>query len=144
MVRPPRQREGSGSVVTLEASVVPTNFPVVVVLLLAAGCGTSSKSSTPTTTTSSTPPATSAAGALKIAGFAYDPKPLTVAPGAKIPVTNSDSAAHTVTSDVKGLFSSGNVDNGQTVTFTAPDKAGTYTFTCAYHPRMHGTLVVKG
>jgi plastocyanin len=82
--------------------------------------------------------------ALTIAGFAYAPAPLTVAPGASVPVTNTDSALHTVTSDVTGLFVADDVAHGTTVTFTAPAKPGRYTFHCEYHPSMHGTLVVTG
>jgi plastocyanin len=29
------------------------------------------------------------------------------------------------------------------VTFTAPNKPGTYPFHCTYHSNMHGVLVVK-
>jgi plastocyanin len=67
-----------------------------------------------------------------------------VTPGQKVPVTNADSAEHTATSDVAGLFAADDIKNGKTVTFTAPTKAGTYTFHCTYHASMHGTLVVKG
>ena len=116
-----------------------TRVPVVAVMLMAAGCssGSSTQSSAPTTTSGGT-------GALTIASFAYDPSPLTVGPGQKIPVTNTDSAEHTVTSDMAGLFLADDVKNGKTVTFTTPTKAGTYTFHCQYHPNMHGTLIVTG
>ena len=79
---------------------------------------------------------------MKIAGFAYDPTPLTVAPGAVIPVTNQVGPEHTVTSDVAGLFRSDDIAHGKTVTFTAPLKPGKYTFHCQYHASMHGTLIV--
>lgn len=91
----------------------------------------------------SAPAAAAAAGALKIAGFKYDPTPLTVAPGQAVPVTNADSAVHTATSDVAGLFIADDVQTGKTITFTAPTKPGTYTFHCRYHASMHGTLIVK-
>jgi plastocyanin len=108
----------------------------VAVVLLLAGCSGSSgtKSSTPS----------GAGGGLRIAGFAYQPTPMTVKAGQKVDVTNADSAEHTVTSDLAGLFLADEVKNGKTVTFTAPAKAGTYTFHCAYHSAMHGTLVVTG
>jgi plastocyanin len=117
-------------------------------MLLAAGCGSSSKtpSAAPTSaapTSSATTPATGGGGALKIASFAYDPTPLTVTPGEQVAVTNADSAEHTVTSDMAGLFAADEIKYGKSVTFTAPAKAGTYTFHCQYHSNMHGTLVVK-
>ncbi len=59
--------------------------------------------------------------------------------------TNTSDAAHTVTAD-NGAFDSGNIAQGASWTFTAA-KAGTFTYatyTCAYHPNMHGTIVVTG
>ncbi|MHA7277207.1 cupredoxin domain-containing protein [Arthrobacter sp. HLT1-21] len=66
-----------------------------------------------------------------------------VAPGAEVTVINNDSAAHTVTSDEEGMFDSVFGPN-ETVTFTAPDEPGDYSFICTYHPAMVGTLVVEG
>ena len=84
-----------------------------------------------------------AGAALKISGFRYTPTPLTVSPGQVVSATNSDSAEHTVSSDKDGLFVSDDIGRGKTVTFKAPTTPGTYTFHCAYHSTMHGTLVVK-
>ncbi len=114
---------------------------VPVLSLVLAGCGGSQDSDD-----GATPPTTgSVAGgtALKIAGFAYDPSPLTVAPGATINVTNSDGATHDVKSDDQDLFKSSDVEKGKTVSFTAPTKPGTYTYICTYHSNMKGELIVK-
>lgn len=112
--------------------------------LVLAGCGGGSDASTvtPPHSTSSTPAGT-AGIAMTIKGFAYDPNPLTVAPGASVDVTNRDSAEHTATSDKKGLFVADEIEEGKTVSFTAPTTPGTYTFFCKYHSNMHGTLIVK-
>jgi plastocyanin len=109
-----------------------------------AGCGGSSSSgSSSQAAASSNPPAAAAAAAtISIGGFAYSPKPLTVTPGEVVTVRNADSAEHTVTSDAKGLFDA-DAEQGHPITFKAPAKPGTYTFHCAYHASMHGTLVVK-
>jgi plastocyanin len=118
----------------------------------AAACGGSSSprasapsdAGGPSPASSAASAATAAGGtALAIAGYAYAPSPLTVAPGALISATNSDSAGHTVTSDTKGLFLGDDIGHGKTVTFKAPTTPGTYTFHCEYHPSMHGTLIVK-
>jgi len=117
-----------------------------VVALVLAGCGGSGSGygAAPTKTTPESAPASAAApGGLTIGGFAYDPTPLTAAPGAVITVANRDGSTHTVTSDAAGLFHSGDVSKGGPVTFTAPTKPGTYTFHCDYHASMHGTLVVR-
>lgn len=124
-----------------------------VVALLAvgtlAGCGSSGSSGS----SSSGSPGAAAAGpataaspaaavdALSIAGFSYSPTPLTVQPGQVVTVTNDDSVGHTVTSDLQGLFDA-DAEKGTPITFKAPAKPGKYTFHCAYHASMHGTLVV--
>lgn len=116
---------------------------LVAAVLALSGC---SGSSSPRAASPSSPATTSRDGssaALTIQSFAYSPTPLTVAPGAQVAVTNKDSAEHTATSDQKGLFKADDIKQGQTVSFTAPTKPGTYTFFCDYHPSMHGTLVVR-
>ena len=127
-------------------------FPVATGAALA-GCGSSSggaAAASPAAPASAAAPASPAAPAasaagttLKIANFAYDPTPLTVAPGSTIATTNADSAEHTVSSDKAGLFLGDDIAGGKTVTFTAPTTPGTYTFHCQYHASMHGTLIVK-
>ena len=125
---------------------------LVLALLALSGCSSSGDTGTVTppsataTTAAPTQSATTAAlgTAMNIQSFAYNPTPLTVAPGAKIEVRNLDGVLHTVTSDMKGLFLADDVKKGTPVTFTAPKTAGTYTFHCQYHASMHGTLIVKG
>jgi len=73
----------------------------------------------------------------------YSPPTLNVVIGVNSTVTwiNSDDVPHTVTA-TDGSFNSGNMNAGQSWshTFTAP---GTYSYYCAYHPWMKGTIVVK-
>jgi plastocyanin len=73
----------------------------------------------------------------------YSPATLTVVIGVNNTVTwvNNDNVPHTVTA-TDGSFNSGNLNAGQSWshTFTAP---GTYTYDCAYHPWMKGTIIVK-
>jgi plastocyanin len=66
----------------------------------------------------------------------------TVRPGATVTVTNRDGVSHTVTADANA-FNTGPLKAGASVTLRAPTKPGTYTFFCAIHPNMTGTLVVK-
>lgn len=67
-----------------------------------------------------------------------------MAPGATVTVHNEDSTTHTLTDKAdQKLFSTGDVGSGQTKTFTAPIKAGSYAYICLIHPFMAGTLVVK-
>ncbi|WP_199279205.1 cupredoxin domain-containing protein [Arthrobacter sp. CAN_A2] len=77
---------------------------------------------------------------ITIADFEYE-MPDSIAPGAEITVINDDDAPHTVTADGGGEFNV-NVPAGETVTFTAPDKAGEYKVICTFHPEMSGMLVI--
>ncbi|MCZ2402165.1 cupredoxin domain-containing protein [Paenarthrobacter sp. Z7-10] len=83
----------------------------------------------------------SAAGTIHIKDFAYQ-GPDSVAPGAMVTVMNMDSQAHTVTADEGSAFDV-TVKAGESMTFKAPDKAGTYAYHCTFHSNMHGMLVVK-
>ena len=94
--------------------------------------------------TANTAPAAAAASAdsVTIANFAFAPKSITVAPGQRVTWTNKDGATHTVTED-KGAWDSKNLPSGATFQHTF-DQAGTFTYHCAIHSSMVGTVVVKG
>lgn len=108
-----------------------------IVILILAGCG-AHRSSTPVPDPSSAPAGTT----IVIKNFSFHPASLTVAPGTTVTVHNEDSATHTLTA-VDKAFDTGNVRGGQTVTFTAPSKPGSYPYICSIHQFMHGTLTVK-
>ena len=106
-------------------------------LLLAAcssggGSGSSGSSSGAATVTKS----------ITISNFMYSPMTASVAPGSTVTVTNKDSVTHTLTA-TGGQFNTGDIGPGQTKTFTAPSKAGTYSYMCNIHQYMKGTIVVR-
>ncbi len=76
-----------------------------------------------------------------ISGFAYALPTMQVTAGTKVTWTNNDSVAHTVTSDDK-LFESPSLRQGDSFTYTF-DKAGSFSYHCAPHPRMVGKIVVR-
>ena len=122
---------------------------------LAASCGSSSSApgtvtppTAPTPTPSPTPTPTGPTAALTIqpnASFltttAFAPNPANVAVGTTVMWTNSDSTAHTTTSD-NGVWNSGLVNPGSQFSFTF-NTAGTFTYHCTIHPNMVGTIVVQ-
>lgn len=130
-------------------ALLPTRARIAVVVSVAcatalAGCsgggGGSSPSASPTLPTASR----SAGGALiTIKDFAFHPAALTVAPGTKVTVINKDSATHTVTATADKAFDTGQVKSGQTVTFEAPARPGSYPYICTIHPTMNGSLTVR-
>jgi plastocyanin len=76
---------------------------------------------------------------LEITGFEFGS--VSAKPSAVVAVVNRDAAAHTVTAD-NGAFNT-KANRGSPASFRAPAAAGTYSFFCAIHPEMNGTLVVR-
>lgn len=76
-----------------------------------------------------------------ITNFAFVPPTLSVASGATVTWTNGDDVQHTVTADDGDSFESNLLGKGQAFQLTAP-APGTYTYHCALHPFMKGTLTV--
>ena len=109
------------------------------IMALLVGCG-SSPSATSASGSASSGAGSAAASTITIANFAFGGE-LTVAPGATVTVVNNDSMPHNVVAD-DGSFKTANLKQGETATFTAPSKAGRYSFICSIHPRMKGALVV--
>ncbi|MFF4550741.1 cupredoxin domain-containing protein [Streptomyces sp. NPDC001435] len=127
---------------------VPLLLAAIAALSFSTACSNSgggSTSTTPSPASSAPAPASTNAGAPRITmkNFAFNPATLTVKAGEKITVVNEDSTAHTVTASEGGAFDTGSIAGGKSGTFTAPSKAGSYAFTCTFHPNMKGTLTVR-
>lgn len=80
-------------------------------------------------------------------GFTPDSVTLVIGTNNTVKWTNTDiGSQHTVTSVTvppgARLFDSGNLNTGASFTYTFT-LAGTYQYTCAYHPWMKGTIMVK-
>lgn len=73
--------------------------------------------------------------------WGYSPPSITIHVGDSLTWTNVGSLAHTVTAD-DGSFDSGSLSSGDTWTFTF-NTAGTYSYHCAPHPWMKGTVIVQ-
>jgi plastocyanin len=72
---------------------------------------------------------------------AFDPNPMTIARGTSVTWMNNDNTAHTTSSDA-GLWASAPLAPGASFSFTF-DSPGTYTYHCAIHPNMVGTVTVQ-
>ena len=83
---------------------------------------------------------TTAAATIQIESSGFTPNQVTINVDQIIRWSNLESTAHIVTSDT-GAFNSPSLSNGQTFThtFTTP---GVYTYHCALHPAMTGTITV--
>lgn len=107
-----------------------------------ASCG---RGSTPTTPRPSTPTQGSnvsiVQGSSGMTTTAFNPNPITIAHGGTVTWKNNDTITHTSRSDT-GAWNSGSIGPGGTfsMTFTS---AGTFTYHCALHPGMVGTVIVQ-
>jgi len=113
-------------------------------LLLAGAVAAQSASGSPAASMAMSPapsmaPAASAT-AVTISGFAFGPASISIPVGSTVTWTNQDGTAHTVTAD-DGSFDSGSLAQGATFSQTF-DTPGTYTYHCAIHSSMTGTVTV--
>jgi plastocyanin len=76
-----------------------------------------------------------------VQSWKFEPASVTVKVSEKITWLNTGAVAHTVTADDGKTFDSGNMAAQAEFSFT-PTRAGTYTYHCAYHPWMKGTITV--
>jgi plastocyanin len=106
--------------------------------LLLAACGSSSGSGS----SGSRSGAATVTKSVTISNFMFSPMAASVAPGSTVSVTNKDSVTHTL-SATGGQFNTGDIGPGQTKTFTAPTKAGTYSYICNIHQYMMGKIIVR-
>jgi plastocyanin len=85
-------------------------------------------------------PVVAADRTVAIQGFVFSPKVVSVNVGDTVTWRNDDGTVHTATDS--GRFDTGNIGPGaaKSVTFNA---AGTYSYICAVHPTMTGTVVVR-
>ena len=81
----------------------------------------------------------SAGNAVTVVDFGFNPDTIKVKVGTTVTWTNT-GVTHTVTAD-KGLFDSGMFKSGETFSFTFA-KGGTFTYHCAIHSSMRGTVTV--
>jgi plastocyanin len=109
----------------------------VMVIPLAAG---SCNSTASTTSTSPTGPQ-GENFEVTIQGEAFSPPSVNVPRGTTVHWVNHDSMTHTVTSDT-GLFDSKNMSEGSNFSHTFSEK-GTFTYHCAVHTFMKGTVIVE-
>ncbi|MEA3143682.1 MAG: hypothetical protein QOG31_1006 [Thermoplasmata archaeon] len=133
-------------------------LPAALLLALAlAGCtgATPGSTSTPTqpldqgmapaTGTSNGAAPTGGVGVEKtvsISNFKFTPATLSISVGDRVTWTNNDTPDHTATGSGDNAFDSGTIHTG--AHFTQPfEKAGTYSYHCAIHASMTGTVIVQ-
>jgi plastocyanin len=112
---------------------------LVIAVLLLAGCGGGSGS---TSGGSSEASGGGRAKAVTISEFTFEPAQLTVPVGTTVTFTNRDPTPHTATSKTSGAFETGAIKQGESAQITLSEP-GTYSYYCAFHPFMKGTITVE-
>jgi amicyanin len=86
--------------------------------------------------------AQTAAVAVSIDNFTFNPQKLTVKAGTTVTWTNKDDIPHGIAATGNAFARSNalDTDNTYSFTFTTP---GTYQYFCYIHPHMTGTIVVE-
>lgn len=74
--------------------------------------------------------------------FAFEPDPVEIKACDSIVWSNSHSQPHTSTGNGEQTWSTGNIDSGESGEPVAFDDSGTFTYICALHPFMQGTVEV--
>ena len=78
-----------------------------------------------------------------IENMKFSPNALRVRIGDRIEFKNRDLVPHTATAKPAGVFDSGVVKPGESWVFAAKE-AGTFDYTCTFHPMMKGRFTVDG
>ena len=100
---------------------------------------------TGTTTTTRKPPkpgTTRDVLRVTIEDIKFVPHDVVVRVGQKVRWVNDDKIAHNVTAKKGASFASGNLDDGDTYSYT-PKKPGTIDYVCTIHPGQDGKLIVR-
>ncbi|MBZ5856388.1 plastocyanin/azurin family copper-binding protein [Flavihumibacter profundi] len=121
------------------------NYPGLATLILTSlVLGLSCSKSSGTNGYNNTPTGGGATGAtITISGMTFTPASKTVAKGTVVKWTNSDTYAHTATSNDGMTFDSGNIAGGSSYSYTA-NTVGTFDYHCTIHgTAMAGTLTVS-
>lgn len=111
--------------------VTPASSPIIT---------PSSPSSVPSPQTTSIPTAIQATVSVVIKNFAFNPSTIIIPVGTTVIWTQMDSSYCTVTGDD---FDSGILGQGESFSWTF-NNAGTYSYSCSFHPNMTGTVIVTG
>ena len=73
--------------------------------------------------------------------WCFSPSPIRITAGSTVTWTNTTGTTHTATSDT-GAWSTGNIAGGGTSRAVAFPTAGSYTYHCAIHASMTGSVIV--
>jgi plastocyanin len=109
--------------------------------LIDGGSSSRSSSSSPAAPAAKAPAAAVTHASVPIADFKFMPAAVHVKVGGRVTWANRDTSAHTATADQGPTFDTGTLKQGKRKTLTFAT-AGTFTYHCAFHAFMKGTVTV--
>jgi len=115
----------------------------IIITVGASGCQYQGSTNQPAATNTNTPASGSqqpSSQAIAISNFSFVPNQITIAKGTTVTWTNNDSAQHQIAAD-DGSFNSAALSQGQSFQQTFSQE-GAYSYHCAIHPSMKGTITV--
>jgi plastocyanin len=74
--------------------------------------------------------------------WCFSPNPIRITAGSTVTWSNATAPTHTSTSDT-GAWNTGNIAPGATSSAVSFPAAGTFTYHCAIHPSMTGSVIVS-
>ena len=120
----------------INKSFYTVKYLLVVLAFFNYSCGKSGSYNS----SNNTPP-TPSLNEVSIAMMSFSPGTLTIVTGSTVTWTNNDAVTHTVTAD-GGSFNSGNLAPAGKFSKTF-STTGTYSYHCAIHSSMTGSIIVK-
>ena len=139
MIRPADALRALSRYACLIAILVTVASALLAALPASPTSSLSTATSLPLSTATPTPAAMQISATIQ--NFAFSPNTITITSGSAVTWTNRDGVAHMVRAD-DGSWGSSTLGRGGTYShvFTS---SGSYTYHCAVHPYMTGTVVVR-
>jgi plastocyanin len=139
----------------MQGELMRIRYAIVAVILFATAACSTSNSSVDSSPIGPTPAPVSSSSSQTVTGVttnipvgasgltttAFGANPLVVSVGTTVVWQNTDTIAHTSTSN-SNVWNSGTIAPGQSFRFTFTS-AGTFPYHCTIHPNMVGTLTVQ-
>jgi plastocyanin len=131
-------------VTTTPPTTIPTTIPTTEITLLPTSVQTTVVTTMPPTVKRTESPSTKVVTTIHMKNNAFVPQVLTALPGTGITWINDDAIVHSVKmSEANAGFNSGDIMPGAQWSYTFGAREGNFTISCAYHPEMKGTIIIK-
>ena len=131
-------------VTTTPPTTVPPTVPTAVVTLKPTPVPTTVVTTLPPTVKRTESPSAKVVTTIHMRNNSFVPQVLTALPGTGITWINDDGIVHSLKmSGTDAGFNSGDIMPGVQWSYTFGAREGTFAISCAYHPDMKGTVIIK-